>query len=207
MSLGSVIIPINTFGWKYFIKIMKLENEFKTFFPFTNFNNEENDISLLSNPKIVEYIWKNSLPLDTVHKKFVENQKGDFIDYVCPHRYSIGAIIFTHNIWEDMGMWKIDNSFNKKLKIYNYFNYFLDVYKKIRKKEKAERLEQIAKILLNLHKSALGIDEQQIFEFSQRNNLKMMVTTQSLIYHYSYHTTEEHLMKTIYLDLLKNNYL
>ena len=59
----------------------------------------------------------------------------------------------------------------------------------------------IFKIILNLHKSELGIEEQAIFDYSLENNLIIPVTTQSIVFHYSFGPTEDYITKKFLLKI------
>lgn len=58
-----------------------------------------------SSPDTALYLWENSLPFDGVSKKIAEINSG--VVTVCPHRFSIGAILMKRSYWEKMGMFTV----------------------------------------------------------------------------------------------------
>jgi GT2 family glycosyltransferase len=201
ISFGSLIIPINGFGWIPFLNIMDLKDEFAKKFPDVDLIQDCVESAVWYNQDVCEFLWNNCLNLDSVAERFITKQNMNFKDLVCPHRYSIGAIIFSYNFWESLGGWKIPNSFNRKLFIYKRLNYLITIISKIRKRPKQERLNIFVKMLVGFHKSDLGLEEEHAYRYSVEKGLKIYITTEGIVYHFAFHPTEKHLMKKIYLDI------
>lgn len=201
MSFGSVIIPVNGFGWLPFMEIMGIIEEFKSKFPDEKLIQDCMNVSIWNNEKVVEYIWNKSLNIDEVSRTFKEKQNNNFQDLICTHRYSIGAIVFSHDVWDKMGGWKIKNTFYNKLKIKTQYEKIFKKLAKMLNKPKLERTSLIMDILLNLHKSELGLEEQAIFDFSLKNDLIIPITTESIVFHFSFGTTDDYITKNLLLKL------
>lgn len=61
---------------------------------------------VIDEPKVAQYMWGESSPvlrdIDALTERFSEKRKG-FSYSICPIRYSIGAILFTRDAWEEFG--------------------------------------------------------------------------------------------------------
>ena len=199
MSFGSVTIPINGFGWVPFLRIMNLTGEFKARFPGMELNQACMDVPVYKEKEVNEFIWENCLNLDNTAATFNNNQHGKFEDLLCPHRYSIGAIIFSHKFWEDMGGWYVQQDFSKILKkqaLYQKVALFIKKHRKAGANDKKFML--IADILSEAHQGELGFEEREVFKYSQDNGLIIPVTTQGLVFHFSFGPVDQYLMNRIY---------
>jgi hypothetical protein len=168
MSFGSVIIPINGFGWVPFLEIMDFMKEFKQNFPQIEIKQDCMNVAAWNNPEVCKYIWRKSIDMDLTSKIFRQNQNGHFSDILCHHRYSIGAILFSHKVWEKMGGWKLPENFNRKYRINNLLH---EIIKIIFGNKKKNRLEFLADYLCGLKTSELGVEEQRIFDFYKRRRI------------------------------------
>ena len=60
----------------------------------------------IDEPKVARYMWGESNPvlrdIDALTERFSEEREG-FSYSICPIRYSIGAILFTRDAWEEFG--------------------------------------------------------------------------------------------------------
>ena len=201
MSFGSVIMPVNGFGWIPFMEILGFKEEFISKFPNEKLVQDCMDVPIWHNEKIVEYFWNKSLDIDETARIFKEEQNNSFQDLICSHRYSIGAIVFSHEVWQKMGGWKVSDKFYRKLQIKNKSEKVFYKIARILNKPNLNRTNMIFKIILNLHKSELGIEEQAIFDYSLENNLIIPVTTQSIVFHYSFGPTEDYITKKFLLKI------
>lgn len=201
MSIGSVIIPVNGFGWLPFLKIMNLEVDFSTHFPDEKLVQDCMEVPVWRNEKVVEYIWNKSLDIDKTAQSFIKNQDNHFRDLICPHRYSIGAIIFSHSTWEKMGGWKVSNAFLRRMNLKRKSELLTNLADGILKKEKLTRINQLFKIMLKLDKSELGAEEQAVYEYTKQNNLIIPVTTESIVFHYSFGNTEDYINQKLLLEI------
>ena len=61
---------------------------------------------VIDEPKVAQYMWGESSPIlrdiDALTERFSEEREG-FSYSICPIRYSIGAILFTRDAWEEFG--------------------------------------------------------------------------------------------------------
>jgi hypothetical protein len=200
ISIGSLVIPINGFGWTLFLEIMGLTEEFKLKFPGVQLIQGCTEPASWYDKYVCEYIWSKCLNIDQTAKEFREKQSS-FLDYEVPYRYSIGGIIFSHSFWERMNGWKISDKFHRRMKLYSILNQFNNLSTRIRKKRKQRRVEQIIKIITHMHESELGIEEEYLFRFSLQNGYKQYVTTENIIFHFAFYPAEDYLMKKIFLDI------
>ncbi len=201
MCFGSVIIPVNGFGWIPFLDIMGYKVEFESLFPLVELKQDCMNVAIWNNEKVVEYFWNKTLVIDETTRSFFERQNTSYQDLICGHRYSIGAIIFSHKMWENMGGWYVRDSFYRNMKIKKKFENLFSIVSKSFKKEKLNRSNIIMNIILRLHQSELGIEEQAIYNYSKENNLIIPVTTQSIVFHYSFGPTDEYITKKLLLKI------
>ena len=204
ISIGSVVIPVNGFGWKIFLEKMDLVSEFYKKFPDLSIIQGCMETAVWKNPKVAQFMWEHSLPLDTIANKFINSQNEKFEDYEVQYRYSIGAITFTHDFWKKMGGWKIDENFFKKEKAFNFLNFVNNKIAKLRNREKQNRIRKIIEIVTTMNKSTLGMEEEYLFKFSQENNLKQYATTESIVFHFSYYPTELSIIKSFLLKIYED---
>ena len=204
MSFGSVVIPINGFGWVPFLEIMNLTDEFKALFPNVELKQDCTDVAVWDNKDVNEYIWNKCLDIEATTTTFIENQKGQFRDLICPHRYSIGTIIFSYKTWEDMGGWRVQPGYSsvlKKQKRYNTLANTLKGFKDKNWQNKYTRMNIVADLLAGATSSEVGGDELGIFEYSRDKGLIIPITTQGIVYHFSFGQHDQYLMDKVYLKL------
>ncbi len=204
MSYGSVVIPINSFGWVPFIEIMNYKEEFVQLFPDVELVQNGTDAAIFYHKEVNEYIWNKCIDIDSAASQFIANQKGNFKDLVCPHKFSIGAIIFSHKIWEDMGGWQVEDGYDKVLKKQKRYHKIANTIKDFNDpgyKEQYTRLNLLADVFSGANRSELGHDEHGIFEYSKKKGLSIPITTQGIVFHFSYGPTDQYLMNKIYLKL------
>ena len=200
MSFGSVIIPVNGFGWVPYLKIMNLENEFNKLFPKEPLVQDCIKTPVWNNPMIQEYLWKKSININKTTEVFLKKQNYQYKDLICNHRYSIGAIVFSHKFWEGMGGWKLDDLFYKRERLNSRLNKLYNIIKWISGKDK-NRLRKIFNEIAGVDLGFLGIEEQYAFDYSKSKDLIIPVTTEGIVYHFAFGTAEEYLMKKIFLDI------
>ena len=127
------------------------------------------------------------------------NQHGQFKDLICPHRYSIGAIVFSHKFWEEMGGWYVQKDFNKILKKQALYKKLASYIKKMRKPgANDKKFTMIADILSEAHQGELGFEEREVFKYSQEKGLIIPVTTQGIVFHFSFGPVDQYLMNRVY---------
>ena len=204
MSYGSVVIPVNSFGWVPFLEIMNYKEEFVKLFPDVKLEQNGTDAAVFFNKDVNEYIWNKCLDIDTTASRFIANQNGNFKDLVCPHKYSIGTIIFSHKTWEDMGGWQVEDRYDKVLKKQKKYQSIANTIKNFTDpayKNQYTRMNLLADVFSGATRSELGHDEHGIFEYSKRKGLCIPVTTQGIVFHFAYGPVDQHLMNKIYLKL------
>lgn len=99
-------IPINGFGNMLVLKRFELIDTYTELFEKPLYAAGPSRM-IESNPDVAKFFWgdKDYLPqLDEMNKIVSEDE----FDYVaCPIRFSIGAILFKRETWENMGMYKV----------------------------------------------------------------------------------------------------
>ncbi len=201
MSIGSVIMPINGFGWVPFLRILDKEIEFKKKFPDINLVQGCTEPAVWSNNEVCEYIWEQCLDLDKTARDFVLNQNNKFEDLVIPGRYSIGSIVYSHKTWEKMGGWRVNTSVGSKVIWYKSLQRVNHLIAKLRGKKEQKRAQSFINLLTGINKYSIGEDEVFIHHFSEKNDLKQIATTQSLVYHLAFWPTEEYIVKKFLLRI------
>jgi hypothetical protein len=96
VGLVAPLIPVNPHGNVLFLEKMGLIGEYeqrfgKAYYDFKTHFEYNTDETL--------FLWEHTLPLDRTAERF--KQYAGY--YVAPHRFSIGAILFKREIWENMG--------------------------------------------------------------------------------------------------------
>lgn len=204
MSFGSVVIPINGFGWVPFLEIMNYRDEFVRLFPEVELKQGCMDVAVWSNKEVNEFIWNRCINIDDTAAKFKELQHGNFKDLICPYRYSIGTIIFSHKTWEDMGGWKVQNGYDKVLKRQKKYHSLVNTYKKYLNKGQLgmySRANLLSDILSGATTSEVGGDEEAICKYSNEKGLTIPITTQGIVFHFSFGPLDQYLMNKIYFKL------
>jgi len=203
MAFGSVIIPINGFGWVPYLEIMGWTEEFKEKFPGTKLNQDCMDVAVYKDKLVNEFIWKKSLNLDETVRRFKERQNGEYKDLFCPHRYSIGAIVFSHKRWEEMGGWKVQEYYDlvlKKQKRYNKIADMINKWKKMPANNKKWNLA--ADVISGATQGYLGYEELAVYNWSRQKGYTIPVTTQSLVFHFSFGPVDQYLMNKVYQKIV-----
>ena len=89
------VLNVNGISYKTFLQTLRIEDEYKK--KFGELIARCDDLPVHDKPEAAWWIWKNSLPFDSVSQKFIDNS-GKY--YICSTRFSIGAILFRRNFWE-----------------------------------------------------------------------------------------------------------
>jgi len=199
MSFGSVTIPINGFGWVPFMEIMGITNDFKTQFPNTPINQDCMDVAIYKDQEVNEFMWNHCLDLDQTARTFLSNQNSTFQDLICPHRYSIGAIVFSHKFWEQMGGWYVQSNFKGVLRKQYVYKKLANLITRFRADGPTYNKYRIAAdILSEAYQGELGFEEREVFKYSQEKGLNIPVTTQGIVFHFSFGPVDQYLMNTVY---------
>ena len=104
VGLVAPIIPVNPHGNVRFLEKMELIDEYTSLFgkPYYDFATHFYD-----HTDETVYLWRKTIPIDATAKKFHDMP---FSFYVCPHRFSIGAIMYKRKIWEELGGFDVANN-------------------------------------------------------------------------------------------------
>lgn len=202
MSFGSVTIPINGFGWVPFLEVMGLTEEFKEKFPQTPLNQDCMDVAVYKDKYVNEFIWNKCLDIDETVKHFKERQHGRFHDLFCPHRYSIGAIVFSHKRWEEMGGWRVQDYYDlmlKKQKRYQKLADWFNKFKKVPVNEKKWNI--VADVASGVAQGRLGLEEVVVYNWTIEKGYTIPVTTQSVVLHFSFGPVDQFLMNKVYTKI------
>jgi hypothetical protein len=202
MSFGGVIMPINGFGWIPFMDIMGFTDEFKKEFPDTLLIQECIDVPVYSDKLINKFLWDKCLNLDATAKTFVDNQHGKFQDLLCPHRYSIGAIVFSHQRWEEMGGWRVQDNYSKVLKKQLFYKKIADKIKSFRKMHDNDmRLHDMADMISGAYQGILGLEELVVANWTKEKGYTIPITTEGMVFHFSFGPTDQYLMNKVYTKI------
>ena len=99
-------IPINGFGNLLVLKRFNLVEKYEELFEKPIYATGR-DLMIETNIKTNEFIWgsDNFLPNIDKMNDIVQDDKFEYV--ACPIRFSIGAILFTRKLWEDMEMFDV----------------------------------------------------------------------------------------------------
>lgn len=103
------LIPLNGFAHLLILDKLGLSDDYEKRFEKPMFMAGPTR-QIETNPDVAKYFWGagNIIPsIDFLNKKFSEEP---FKITACPIRFSIGAILFSRNLWEDMGYLSVDRS-------------------------------------------------------------------------------------------------
>ena len=105
------LILINGYSTLTILKKLNLRKEYEQRFGKLYHAHGDNQM-IQSNPHAAEFMWgaNNIVPhIDEINEKF---QSEKFSYSACPVRFSIGAILFRREVWEDMGMFTVHKKSN-----------------------------------------------------------------------------------------------
>lgn len=101
------LIPINDYAYARVIEKVGLVNSFEKKFGKIKCDWAPTS-EVITNPEIATYLWgkneKKLRDLDELAKTF---SKNDFEYSICPIRFSIGAILFSRDLWTEMGYFEV----------------------------------------------------------------------------------------------------
>lgn len=105
------ILPINGYGHMRILEKLQLENIYAEKFETPKYAAGVKR-QIENNPETAKFFWGegNFVPtIDELNKRF---SLEPLEERACPIRFSIGAILFERNLWEDMGYFKVNRSNN-----------------------------------------------------------------------------------------------
>lgn len=107
------IIPVNGYGYTRILDKLHLWNEYESKFgkAYIEASKDKlNKVPIENDARIARFFWGEGgvIPkIDVLNDLF---SKDDTVEYPCPIRFSIGAILFERQLWEDMGYFDVDLS-------------------------------------------------------------------------------------------------
>ena len=101
VGIFAPLIPVNVHGNVRFMEKMNCLSEFEEKFgrAYYDFNTH-----FAGKTEETLFLWEHTLPLDKTSNKL---SSMPYSYFVCPHRFSIGAILFKRSIWEQMGGFRV----------------------------------------------------------------------------------------------------
>jgi len=142
MSIGSVVIPVNGFGWLPFLEIMGYIEEFRFKFPEVALIQGCMEPAAWYDNEVNKYLWEKSLNIDETSQQFTTKQKI-FKDIEVPFRYSIGAIVFSHEFWQKMNGWKVHHSFTRNKRIYDALSLINNNIARLRGRKEQRKVQKM----------------------------------------------------------------
>lgn len=100
------LIPINGFTYIKVLEKLNLLNEYETKFGKAFYDTTRNN-KIISDETAVKYLWEKTSDLDKINDLLLKQDEEYFI---CPIRFSIGAILFRREIFEEMKMFSVSNT-------------------------------------------------------------------------------------------------
>lgn len=101
------LLPINGYANVNVLEKTGLIEKFDKRFGKT-YHNGDGEAPIIKNSDIAKFMWGETeeklRDIDKLSKEFAEQE---FSYSICPIRFSIGAILFSRDIWEDMGRFKV----------------------------------------------------------------------------------------------------
>lgn len=98
IGFAGPLINLNACCTEFFIETINKSKEFADIFGPLRIGLEE---KIHTDVDMAEWIWENTLPFDEVSKIIEERNKNQYA--IACYRYSIGAILFKREWWEEIG--------------------------------------------------------------------------------------------------------
>lgn len=96
-GFAAPLLPVNGYGYVRVLKRLGLVEEWeKQFDEVVSSECLYRDCAVRRNPEAAKFLWR--LGLDSLNSRFA----ADGGISICPHRFSIGVILFSREIWEEM---------------------------------------------------------------------------------------------------------
>lgn len=101
-SAGCVvpIMAINSYGYRRVLETLDLLEDYEKKFGTAVCGRG----NIFTSPDVAEYFWDKTLPINTFAERI---RKADLKYSICYHRFSIGCILISRAIWEELGGFKI----------------------------------------------------------------------------------------------------
>jgi len=97
-GFSAPVINVNGYGYIEFLRELGLCQDYAS--RFGRLQQAADKIEVHHNGEAARWLWKQSLPFDDLVQHFAEKE---FNYSTCPHRFSIGAILFERSFWSAMG--------------------------------------------------------------------------------------------------------
>ena len=107
MKVGFVapLINVNAFGTFRFLNAVGAMGEYEHKFGKYDLMENWHEAAIHHSADVAEFIWERSIPFDQVSGLIAEENRGQI--EVCPHRFSIGAILIKREYWEKMSQFEV----------------------------------------------------------------------------------------------------
>lgn len=127
ISFAAPLIPVNTYGYVRLLEIFHREEEWqKKFGTITYSNGLDHHCEILKDPESARFMWgecREFQDIDLLSEKLAARSNAYSI---CPIRFSIGAIFFKRDYWNDMGMLDVSEGNNLGYDEYQMCTYGMD---------------------------------------------------------------------------------
>lgn len=100
VGFAAPLIPINGFGYRLMLELTGQLDEYIERFPNNPPVSASHFIGVHESPEIGEWLWRRTAPIDQRASELAANNGGYS---VCPHRFSIGAILMKRATWVELG--------------------------------------------------------------------------------------------------------
>ena len=127
ISFAAPLIPVNTYGYVRLLEIFHREEEWqKKFGTITYSNGLDHHCEILKDPESARFMWgecREFQDIDLLSEKLAARSNAYSI---FPIRFSIGAIFFKRDYWNDMGMLDVSEGNNLGYDEYQMCTYGMD---------------------------------------------------------------------------------
>lgn len=96
-GFSSPIINVNGYSYLDFLRELGLVDAWRE--RFETLRRAHDGVPAEQDPEAAVWLWRQTLPLDEVAARFARRPFGYS---VVPHRFSIGAIVYERDLWEEM---------------------------------------------------------------------------------------------------------
>lgn len=102
------VIPINGFGHIKILEHYGLEEEFVQKFGEKLKYSAAKNRQIVKNPNVAEYFWGNNSTIPKIDRINADFHNNKEIYKISPNLFSIGAILFSRRLWEEMKMFPVE---------------------------------------------------------------------------------------------------
>lgn len=105
------LIPINGYGHLRILKKLNLVKDYEELFGRPRCQRRD-DYPVECNSKVALFFWGNDSKIPSIDEMNRDFETGRIEEYPCPIQFSIGAILFKRNLWQDMKMFPVSRVHN-----------------------------------------------------------------------------------------------